>query len=68
MAPPSEGGADALLPDLPKGPLQAYRSRASFCWKELALFLEGEDVLRLKVRQAVRGLSRALRLCWVSAS
>ncbi|XP_032711614.1 peroxisomal acyl-coenzyme A oxidase 3 isoform X1 [Lontra canadensis] len=48
MAPASEGGAEALLPDLPKGPLQAYRSRASFCWKELALFLEGEDVLRLK--------------------
>uniref|UniRef100_A0A452TZS3 Acyl-coenzyme A oxidase n=1 Tax=Ursus maritimus TaxID=29073 RepID=A0A452TZS3_URSMA len=48
MAPPSEVGTDTLLPDLPKGPLQAYRARASFCWQELALFLEGEDVLRLK--------------------
>lgn len=48
MAPVSEGGTDALLPDLPKGPLQAYRARASFCWRELVLFLEGEDVLRLK--------------------
>uniref|UniRef100_A0A8C0LZ75 Acyl-coenzyme A oxidase n=1 Tax=Canis lupus familiaris TaxID=9615 RepID=A0A8C0LZ75_CANLF len=48
MASPLEGGADALLLDLPRGPLQAYRARASFCWKELVLFLEGEDVLRLK--------------------
>ncbi|XP_035941579.1 peroxisomal acyl-coenzyme A oxidase 3 isoform X1 [Halichoerus grypus] len=48
MVPPLEGGTDALLPDLPKGPLQAYRARASFCWQELVLFLEGEDMLRLK--------------------
>uniref|UniRef100_A0A452TZL2 Acyl-coenzyme A oxidase n=1 Tax=Ursus maritimus TaxID=29073 RepID=A0A452TZL2_URSMA len=39
---------DLGTPYLPKGPLQAYRARASFCWQELALFLEGEDVLRLK--------------------
>lgn len=46
----SEGDVKALLPDLPRGPLEAYRARASFCWKEMVLFLEGEDVLRLKVR------------------
>lgn len=58
MAAPSEGDAASLLPDLPGGPLQAYRTRASFCWKELALFLEGEDMLRLKVRlQAARRAS-----------
>lgn len=44
----SEGDVKALLPDLPRGPLEAYRARASFCWKEMMLFLEGEDVLRLK--------------------
>lgn len=55
MVPPLEGGTDALLPDLPKGPLQAYRARASFCWQELVLFLEGEDMLRLKVRGAGSG-------------
>ncbi|XP_049638508.1 peroxisomal acyl-coenzyme A oxidase 3 isoform X4 [Suncus etruscus] len=44
----SEGDVKALLPDLPRGPLEAYRARASFCWKEMVLFLEGEDVLRLK--------------------
>ncbi|XP_076992412.1 peroxisomal acyl-coenzyme A oxidase 3 [Tamandua tetradactyla] len=48
MAPPAEGSVDALLPDLPSGPLQAYRARASFSWKELLLFLEGEDMLRFK--------------------
>ena len=50
MAPTPEGSKDALLPDFPKGPLHAYRVRASFSWKEMALFLEGEDVLRFKVR------------------
>ncbi|XP_059532493.1 peroxisomal acyl-coenzyme A oxidase 3 isoform X2 [Myotis daubentonii] len=48
MAPTVEGSEEALLPDLPRGPLHAYRARASFDWKELALFLEGEDILRLK--------------------
>ncbi|XP_070256211.1 peroxisomal acyl-coenzyme A oxidase 3 isoform X2 [Myotis yumanensis] len=49
MAPNVEGSEEALLPDLPRGPLHAYRARASFNWKELALFLEGEDMLRLKL-------------------
>nr|KAF6430629.1 acyl-CoA oxidase 3, pristanoyl [Rousettus aegyptiacus] len=48
MEPPSEGGTDALFPAVPRGPLDAWRTRASFGWKELALFWEGEDVLRLK--------------------
>lgn len=48
MEPPSEGGTDALFPAVPRGPLDAWRARASFGWKELALFWEGEDVLRLK--------------------
>ncbi|KAM6221805.1 peroxisomal acyl-coenzyme A oxidase 3 [Rhynchocyon petersi] len=43
-----EGKDDTLLLDLPKGPLQAYRARASFDWKELLLFLEGEEVVRFK--------------------
>lgn len=49
MAPSVEGSEEeALLPEPPRGPLQAYRARASFSWRELALFLEGEDLLRLK--------------------
>ncbi|XP_066135047.1 peroxisomal acyl-coenzyme A oxidase 3 isoform X2 [Saccopteryx bilineata] len=48
MAPTQEGSRDTLLPDFPRGPLDVYRARASFNWKELALFLEGEDMLRFK--------------------
>ncbi|XP_066892869.1 peroxisomal acyl-coenzyme A oxidase 3 isoform X5 [Kogia breviceps] len=48
MAPLGEGGDDPVLPDLPRGPLDAARARASFPWKELALFWEGPDMLRFK--------------------
>ncbi|XP_069925645.1 peroxisomal acyl-coenzyme A oxidase 3 isoform X2 [Oryctolagus cuniculus] len=48
MAPTAEAGADALLPALPRGPLQEYRARASFNWRQLALFWDGEDTLRFK--------------------
>ncbi|KFP26942.1 Peroxisomal acyl-coenzyme A oxidase 3, partial [Colius striatus] len=39
-----------LLPDFPKGPLCKYRKKASFNWKELAVFLDGEDIIQLKNR------------------
>uniref|UniRef100_A0AAY5EFV0 Acyl-coenzyme A oxidase n=1 Tax=Electrophorus electricus TaxID=8005 RepID=A0AAY5EFV0_ELEEL len=32
------------IPDLPHGPLDVYRNRASFSWKEMIRFLEGEEV------------------------
>uniref|UniRef100_U3CVX3 Acyl-coenzyme A oxidase n=1 Tax=Callithrix jacchus TaxID=9483 RepID=U3CVX3_CALJA len=48
MAPTLKGGDAALLPEFPRGPLDSYRARASFSWKELALFTEGEDMLRFK--------------------
>ncbi|KAM5272465.1 peroxisomal acyl-coenzyme A oxidase 3 [Ctenodactylus gundi] len=48
MAPERDGNQDRLWPDLPRGPLSAYRARASFSPRELGLFLEGEDVLRFK--------------------
>lgn len=35
--------ASNLIKDLPKGPLDAYRKRATFDWKSLKLTLEGED-------------------------
>ncbi|XP_033231258.1 peroxisomal acyl-coenzyme A oxidase 3 [Belonocnema kinseyi] len=38
------------LDDLPKGPLDAYRKRASFNWKSLKVHLEGEDSVRLKAK------------------
>ncbi|KAJ7403353.1 Peroxisomal acyl-coenzyme A oxidase 3 [Pitangus sulphuratus] len=41
---------DSLLPDLPKGPLCRYRKKASFNWKEMAVFLDGEDIIQFKNR------------------
>lgn len=41
-------GLEDILRDFAPGPLDAYRKRASFDWKQLKLFLEGEDVLRFK--------------------
>ncbi|XP_077996443.1 peroxisomal acyl-coenzyme A oxidase 3-like [Glandiceps talaboti] len=37
-----------LLPDLPNGPLDDYRKKASFNWKEMKMFLEGEDIVRFQ--------------------
>jgi len=45
-----------LLPDLPRGPLDVYRERASFNWKEMVLFLEGEDNLQFKVAMVSSGV------------
>uniref|UniRef100_A0A8C6VLZ4 Acyl-coenzyme A oxidase n=1 Tax=Naja naja TaxID=35670 RepID=A0A8C6VLZ4_NAJNA len=42
------GRLPLLLPDLPQGPLGAYRKKASFGWKEMALFVEEEDLIRFK--------------------
>lgn len=40
-----------FIPDLPKGPLDEYRSLApSVDWKQLKVFLEGEEALRVKYR------------------
>ncbi|KAI1238163.1 hypothetical protein IHE44_0012879 [Lamprotornis superbus] len=41
---------DSLLPDFPKGPLSTYRKKASFNWKEMAVFIDGEDVIQMKNR------------------
>lgn len=38
-----------LLEDLPPGPLQEFRNKASFDWKNLKLLVEDEDVLQFKV-------------------
>ncbi|XP_056411008.1 peroxisomal acyl-coenzyme A oxidase 3 isoform X2 [Hyla sarda] len=37
-----------VLPDLPHGPLDEYRRKASFNWKDLAMFLEDEDLIAFK--------------------
>lgn len=35
--------------DFPSGPLDIYRKKASFNWKEMLNFLEGEDIQAFKV-------------------
>lgn len=35
--------------DFPSGPLDVYRQKASFSWKEMLNFLEGEDIQAFKV-------------------
>ncbi|XP_019409010.1 PREDICTED: peroxisomal acyl-coenzyme A oxidase 3-like [Crocodylus porosus] len=44
----TENSGDTLLPDFPKGPLCVYRKKASFNWKEMAVFLEGKELLQYK--------------------
>ncbi|CAJ1086451.1 peroxisomal acyl-coenzyme A oxidase 3 [Xyrichtys novacula] len=39
---------ESLVPDLPSGPLDVYRTKASFNWKEMLFFIEGEDVIKFK--------------------
>lgn len=43
------------IPDLPPGPLDVYRKKASFNWKEMVLFLDGEDVQEFKVTLRIKG-------------
>ena len=37
-----------VLPDWPPGPLDRYRSKASFDWRYMKLILEGEEIIRFK--------------------
>uniref|UniRef100_A0AAY3ZZB1 Acyl-coenzyme A oxidase n=1 Tax=Denticeps clupeoides TaxID=299321 RepID=A0AAY3ZZB1_9TELE len=46
----SRGKMEHVVPDLPRGPLDVYRKKASFCWKDMTLFIEGEDVFKFKQR------------------
>jgi len=39
-----------VLPEWPSGPLDRYRSKATFDWRQMKLLLEGEDVIRFKNR------------------
>lgn len=39
---------DSVLPDLPRGPLCEYRSRAKFNWKDLKAVLENPNITKIK--------------------
>ncbi|XP_006004849.1 peroxisomal acyl-coenzyme A oxidase 3 isoform X2 [Latimeria chalumnae] len=43
-----QNAQNTLLQDMPSGPLDTYRKKASFNWKEMVLFLDGEDIIKLK--------------------
>lgn len=38
----------SFIPDMPSGPLDEYRKRAKFDWKQLRLIFEEENLLRIK--------------------
>ena len=42
-----------IMTDFAPGPLDVYRRKSSFCWKEMKMFLDGEDILRFKVSNLV---------------
>ncbi|XP_061566048.1 peroxisomal acyl-coenzyme A oxidase 3 [Cololabis saira] len=39
---------DLEMEDLPSGPLDLYRTKASFSWKDMLRFMEGDQILRFK--------------------
>jgi len=45
--------ASNLIKDLPKGPLNAYRKRATFDWKSFKLTLEGEENVLFQVLEVI---------------
>lgn len=40
----------SFIPNMPNGPLDEYRKRAKFDWKQLRLIFENESLLRLKYK------------------
>uniref|UniRef100_A0A8C1XM02 Acyl-coenzyme A oxidase n=1 Tax=Cyprinus carpio TaxID=7962 RepID=A0A8C1XM02_CYPCA len=43
-----EGKMDEGIPDIPSGPLDIYRKKASFSWKQMLRFLEGDEIIAFK--------------------
>uniref|UniRef100_A0A8C1XMD2 Acyl-coenzyme A oxidase n=1 Tax=Cyprinus carpio TaxID=7962 RepID=A0A8C1XMD2_CYPCA len=39
---------DEGIPDIPSGPLDIYRKKASFSWKQMLRFLEGDEIIAFK--------------------
>lgn len=40
---------DHEIEDLPHGPLDIYRKKASFNWKDMIRFLDGDEIYALRV-------------------
>ncbi|XP_062371706.1 peroxisomal acyl-coenzyme A oxidase 3 [Sardina pilchardus] len=43
-----DSNKDDDIPDMPHGPLDIYRRKASFNWKDMARFIDGEEILAFK--------------------
>lgn len=39
-----------VLKDFPPGPLDFYRQKASFDWKAMKLFIEGQEMVEYEVK------------------
>lgn len=51
---PEHKKMDHGVADLPSGPLDIYRKKASFSWKDMLLFIEGEEILVFKVAVRIK--------------
>lgn len=49
----SKGNIKNILPDFKPGPLDYYRKKAKFDWKDMKVLLEGEEMLKLQVSNAL---------------
>lgn len=45
----SKGSIKNILPDFKPGPLDYYRKKAKFDWKDMKVLLEGEEMLKLQM-------------------
>lgn len=49
----SKQNIKGILPDFKPGPLDYYRKKAKFDWKEMKILLEGEEMLKLQVNDYI---------------
>lgn len=45
---------DNEVADLPSGPLDIYRKKASFSWKDMLRFIEGDESVAFKVAVSIK--------------
>lgn len=55
---------DHVVPDLPSGPLDIYRKKASFNWKDMLYFLEGEEIIAFRVTASMNCFLFAAVTLW----
>jgi len=48
---PAEITDEEILRDFPAGPLDRYRKQATFDWKQMKVYIDGEVLMRFKVSE-----------------